>query len=217
MKSLKNILTVFSVFVSIVLGNQNLLAQNAEWQHIEGGNKLFKQKKFNAAEIEYKKALKANPANARAYFNLGNAKLAQDSDSVALEKYNDAIRLETSKINRSMAYQNRGVIFQSRAGASTNETVRQRMLRLAINEYKHALRENPQAEASRYNLALCQKQLRDSEQKKEQQEQQPQQKEKEQKLQPQNQPLINYARQADRKAREKINASQQQKRLEKNW
>lgn len=218
MKYFKNILVALSVVLLSVTGGEKVFAQNAEWQYIESGNKLFKQNRFNAAEAQYRKALKVNPANARAYFNLGNAKLAQDSDSVALERYSDAIRLEGSRINRSMAYQNRGVIFQSRASASKTEGVKQQMLRSAINEYKHALRENPQSQPSRYNLALCQKQLRESEQKEqEQQQQQPQSKEQQQQQQPQNQPLINYARQAERKAREKINASQRQRSLEKNW
>ncbi len=213
---MKHLYSLLFFLVWGMLFSGKLCAQNAEWQYIKDGNKFFRLKQFNAAEASYKKALKVNSANARAYYDLGNVYMAQGRDSLAMAQYDETLRLERNPMSRSMTYHNRGVIAQSRAAAAKTEGVKQNLLREAIKEYKGALRENPQAQNSRYNLALCQKQLRESEQDPQNQPPPPS-KQQDPNPQPQNNPLINYARQAERKAREKINQNKHQKSLDKNW
>ena len=114
----------------------------------------------------------------------------------------------------------------------------QQLLRDAIEQYKQALRLNPRDNDTRYNLALCQKQLKDSQQsqqqkeKKDKQQPQPQQKQQQQQQQEQtqqqpqpsksdreqNERYANLAKQAEQKALQKINNRQpRQRTLNKNW
>lgn len=203
------------LFLLLGLSFQTTFAQNEEWKLIHKGNRCFHEKQYNAAGVLYGKVLQMNPGNARASYNLGNVKTAQNKGEEALLLYQTAAEHEKSPQIRSMAYHNRGYIYQRMAGSSANAGERQQNLIAAIAEYKQALRHNPLSEASRYNLALCQKQLKenpDSPQDKPQQ--QKQEKPQEQK---QNEPLMNYTRQAEKQTRQKINAQPRQRSLEKNW
>ncbi len=212
---------------------QQMAAQNDEWQLIHQGNRAFKNKQYRTAESFYRKALSVDANNTRALYNLGNVYLTRhgeqegvNADSMALDFYSKVCKNEPNKNIRSRAYHNTGFVHQRQAGEAQQPQDKQMALRAAIEAYKWALRENPASHSSRYNLALCQKQLKDSEdssqqqqQQQQQQEQEEEQKKKEQQEQKQNdnQPLINYARQAEQKTREKLNRRAYQQRLEKNW
>lgn len=193
-------------------------AQSEEWKLIHKGNRLFHDKQYNAAGKLFEKSLKINPNNARASYNLGNVRTAQNNPEEALKLYQAAAEHEKSPLVRSMAYHNRGYIHQRLAGASSSGEEKQNNLKAAIAEYKRALRENPALEASRYNLALCQKQLKENKDRQNRQQQQQQQQDKQQQQEkPDNQPLINYARQAEKRTRDKLNARPRQRALDKNW
>ncbi len=212
---------------------QDAAAQNEEWQLIHQGNRAFKNKQYRTAESYYRKALSADAKNTRALYNLGNVYLTRhgeadggNADSTALDFYQKVCKAEPNKNIRSRAYHNAGFIHQRQAGEARQPQDKQQALRAAIEAYNWALRETPAAHSSRYNLALCQKQLKDSEdnnkqdkQQQQQQEKQEQQKkkEKQEEKKSDNQPLINYARQAEQKTREKLNRRVYQQRLEKNW
>ena len=68
---------------------------------------------------------------------------------MALLQYQQAAQLETNKMRRAQSYHNMGVIMQNH-----------REYAKAIECYKMALRCNPQDNATRYNLALCKKLLK---------------------------------------------------------
>ena len=106
----------------------------------------------------------------------------------------------------------------------------------AIKYYKEALRNNPNDDDTRYNLALCQKQLKDKQQQQQPQSEQGQGKEEEQQPEepeqnPQKQQtqggmsnenaeqLLNLSRQSERETRERINNQPQPRRKQfpKNW
>lgn len=202
-------------------GAAPLAAQTQDYAAIHAGNRHFRAKQYDRAAAAYARALKANPANGRARYNLGDVRLAQNQPDEALRLLQEAIDKDTSPTLRAMAYHNRGVIYQHQAGAAPNDEERQKLLRRAIDEYKQALRNNQHSDPSRYNLALCQKQLRDSTQQpkpkpqpKPQPKPEPQPKPQDQQ---QNNPLMNYARQAEQRTRKKINARPQQRTLDKNW
>lgn len=195
-------------------------AQSSEWKLVHEGNRYFNQKKYNTARRYYEDALKINKNNPRALFNLGNTCLATGEDSSALAVYSQAIRNEDNARIRSLAYHNKGVVLQRRAGGAPDQVtaeqraeMQQELLKAAIREYQSALRENPENDAARYNMVLCQKQLRDSQNNKNQNDEpQPQQQEESPRL-------INYARQAEKRTRDKINQNNQkrQRGLQKNW
>ena len=46
---------------------------------LRNGNKLYEKKRYAEAEVEYRKALQANPASEKAQFNLATALMRQGS------------------------------------------------------------------------------------------------------------------------------------------
>lgn len=213
-------------FLSASLGSlapQTATAQTREWKLIHEGNKAFNHRQYRSAKSYYGKALKLNPSNTRAGYNLANTEMALGNDSAAAAGYDRVIGGDHSPLIRSMAAHNKGTIFQRQAGAETEPSKKQEKLKAAIAAYQQALRNNPASESSRYNMVLCQKQLRESKNNqnkpKPQQGQQQQQKQKQQqqKNKQQQQPLMNYSKRAEEQTRRKINQSTPQRSLDKNW
>lgn len=207
-------------------------------QHIRDGNRLYRQQKFDKAEIEYRKAVDKNKENPQAYYNLGCALMQQQKDSLAITNLETAGKLETSKMRKAKVYHNIGVICQGH-----------QLFSEAIEAYKESLRNNPGDDETRYNLALCQKQLKNKKDDKNQnnnndnkdkdknnsgknnqnkQDQNDKNKEdKKQQKQPEDQmskenaeQLLQAALQAEKNTQQKMKKQQampQKRRLQKNW
>ena len=109
------------------------------------GNRFFKAQAFDKAEAEYRKALTKNPSNPQALYNLGCALMAQQQDSAAMVQFDQAGKIEQNKLRRAKAFHNMGWICQ-----------RHQLFDKAIEAYKESLRNNPDDNETRYNLALCQ-------------------------------------------------------------
>lgn len=118
-------------------------AQN-DRQLIRQGNRLYRQQNYAKAEIEYRKAIGKNGQNPQALYNLGCALMMQQKDSAAVVQYESAAKLETSKIRKAKIFHNIGVVCQTH-----------QMYGEAIQAYKESLRNNPNDNETRYNLALC--------------------------------------------------------------
>lgn len=209
--------------------------QTREYQLIHQGNMKFLAKDYNAAGAHYRQALKRNPGNARAIFNLADTYLAQNNPSQADSLYQQVTQLENNKTIKAMAWHNRGFIQQTQA--LHDQQNQQKLLREAIAHYKEALRLNPRDNDTRYNLALCQHQLKESEQqnqnpdnqqdennqqKKEQKQQNDQKDPAEQEDSPKekqnNQPYLNLIKQTEKETLKKLNRQNPvQKTLDKNW
>ena len=230
-------LYIIKVWCLLAMATGTATAQTAEWQLMHRGNAAFRAHNYDAAATLYREALHHNPHSARALFNLGDTYLAKGDARAADSLYLEASRLEKNAQVKSMAFHNRGYIRQKMALADRER--QQQLLRDAIEQYKQALRLNPRDNDTRYNLALCQKQLKDSQQsqqqkkkdkqqqqKQPQQKQQPQQQQEQTQQQPQpsksdreqNERYANLAKQAEQKALQKINNRQpRQRTLNKNW
>lgn len=223
---------LFCTFLSIT-------AQTSEWINLHKGNVAFKSGDMATAEKAYRQALKENPRNARAAFNLGDVYLSNKDAQNALKYYSSAAKLEKSKVVRAMAYHNMGYIHQ----VSKNYD-------RAIGYYKEALRNNPEDNDTRYNLVLCQKQKKQEDQNKQnnqknnrrdksdkssgkgQTPQQPDQKQQSKNhQQTQNsasnsgmskdnaEQLLNLSRQSEQQTRRRVENAQhpRAKQLDKNW
>lgn len=201
---------------------------------IRSGNKFYRQKKYSAAEVDYRKAISKNPENPQALYNLGCALMMQNKSSEAVKFYEKASSVETNKMRKAKIYHNIGVICQS--GKMYGE---------AIKAYSEALRNNPSDNETRYNLVLCkrlQKDKRNNNNKQKKQEGKDKQeeqngkseknkdknKQKNDKQNPQQpqmskdnaEQLINAAMQQEQQTQERMNKNRQQqssKHLEKNW
>lgn len=216
----------------------SLQAQTEEWKLLNKGNRAFMQKNYAEALKSYNAALKLNPQSSRARFNIGDCYIANGYVKGAIEQYDTVINLEHNNIYKAMAFHNKGFIHQMAAeGKKDSVHLQQHFLREAIKQYKSALRLNPRDEDTRYNLALCQKQLKNDDkggaqnqqqQQQQQQEQQNQQQQQQQqqtpakpkpdKADPQTQQYLNLSRQAERRALEKVKSQgARMKSLDKNW
>lgn len=225
---------VLALLVSI-----SLFAQKAERDYIRKGNRFFKDSVYVDAEVNYRKALEANPKSSIAMFNLGNTLLWQNKLQDAMDQYVAAAQIEKDKGRKAHIFHNIGVIFHS-----------QKEYAKAIEAYKESLRNNPKDDETRYNLALAQKMLHDQQQNQQQQnqqqdqqnqqnQQQKQNQDKQQNQQPKEQPqsqeqnpkenqmskenaeqLLNSVMQDEQNVQDKVKKQQQINqggRLEKDW
>ena len=125
------------------------LAQN-DRTFIRQGNRQYRARKWTAAEVQYRKAIARNANNPQAVYNLGCALMMQQKDSLAMQQFVKSADMQTTnKIRRAKSFHNMGVIMQNHQEFAK-----------AIECYKMALRNNPQDNETRYNLALCKHQLK---------------------------------------------------------
>ena len=205
-------------------------AQTYAWKQVQKGNRAFDRKDYTAAELHYLGAAGNDLTTPVLNFNLGNVQLGKGSAKASLEYFERVSNSASADTTlRAMAYHNQGYIYQASAMSSTREDERQKLLQTAIKHYKQALRLNPSDDNTRYNLALCQKLLKDSSQQQPQQQeaspdatspQSQQPTDQPQKDEKQNQQLLNLAKQAEKRAKEKVDKalkSRRPKNLEKNW
>ncbi len=141
------------IVCALLVGGGATFAQKAERGYVRSGNKLYKDSLFTKAEVDYRKALDVNPKSTEAAFNLGNALLMQQKGQEAIEQYTAAANVEKDKSKLAQIYHNIGVVLQSA-----------KQYPACIEAYKKSLRNNPNDDETRYNLALAQKLLKDQQQ-----------------------------------------------------
>ncbi len=221
--------------VVMTLLSLGLSASAQDRQSIRQGNKLYRHEGYDKAEVEYRKALAKNPRNTQAMYNLGCALMQQQKDSAAIVQFEQAGRLETSALRKAMSYHNMGVICQ-----------KHQMYGEAIKAYQESLRNNPNDDETRYNLALCkrlqkkqdqnqnnqnqkqdkkdnkqdqEKQSKDQQNNKDQQDQQ-KQPPKEQMSKENAEQLLNAAMQEEKATQQRMKQEMQaprRRQLQKNW
>lgn len=204
--------------------------------YVREGNRHYRKGNFAEAEVSYRKAQEKNVNNPQASYNLANSMFAQRKDSAAIVQFEQAVKSETNPYRKAQSYHNIGVVCQGH-----------KMFGEAIEAYKNALRLNPNDHATRYNLELCRRQLKNQNQnqqqqgennndgedekkeEKKQQEQKEEQKqnEKDEQKQDKNQmskdnaeQLLKAAMQKEKKTQERMQKLMQQPRsrkLDKNW
>ena len=205
---------------------------------IRKGNALYRADKRQEAQVDYLKAYRADSTDARVQYNLATSMFPQDYKLVQKERcdtmammFERAARAETNPLRKAKAYHNEGVAYQGVKDFGK-----------AIEAYKNALRCNPNDDESRYNLVLCQRQLKnqsggnnnqqqdkqDQQDKQQQQQQQKKQEKQDQQQQQQEPPmskenaeqLLNAAMQREKETQKRMKEAQQQpqrRRIEKNW
>ena len=208
---------------------------------IRKGNALYRADKRQEAQVDYLKAYRADSTDARVQYNLATSMFPQDYKLVQKERcdtmammFERAAQAETNPLRKAKAYHNEGVAYQG-----------VRDFGKAIEAYKNALRCNPNDDESRYNLVLCQRQLKnqgggnnnqqqdkqdqqDKQQQQQQQDKQEKQKKQDQQQQQQEPPmskenaeqLLNAAMQREKETQKRMKEAQQQpqrRRIEKNW
>ena len=236
-----------TIMIAIValLGYLPATAQISQHQQVRKlvrqGNREYRKNKRNESSVTYMKALRIDSTYAPAVYNYATSQFPQQWQKVEdksrggmIQTLARAAHLEQNPIRKAQAMHNVGVLYQ---GAGE--------LGMAIDAYKEALRNNPNDDESRYNLAVCKKQQKDQpqdqnqqgqnkdengeQQKQDQQQQQNQQQQDKQDQQQQQEPpmskenaeqLLQAAMQQEKKTQDRLKEAQKQpqrRQIEKNW
>ncbi|MGY8915685.1 MAG: tetratricopeptide repeat protein [Flavobacteriales bacterium] len=120
-------------------------SKNLTWE----ANKELSQDNFVNAEANYRKAIAKSDENAIAPYNLGNAYYEKETYNEAFSRFKQAGEIATDKNEKHSAYHNMGNVF-----------MKNKEYEKAVEAYKQALRNNPNDEETRYNLALAKEMLK---------------------------------------------------------
>ena len=166
LKLLISVIATAATFLSLAsCSGENEPAQQdpstkAERNFIRNGNKLFEEKNYAEAEVEFNKALQANPSSAVAAYNLALtlAMQAEPNDSTGIIQHADSLfnfaaSITKDKQLKAMAHYNMG-----------NLAYNSNQFDKAINDYKNALRAMPSDDDARYNLRMAQLKLQEQQQ-----------------------------------------------------
>jgi len=209
---------------------------------VRQGNRQYRADKRQEASVTYIKAFQTDSTYAPALYNYATSLFSeqwQQADTTAIKNQVPALmraaEMEENPMRKAQAYHNIGVLYQSAQDYGT-----------AIEAYKQALRNNPNDDESRYNLAVCKKQQKDNpqnqqgqnqdqngEQEKQQQQEQQQQQQQEQQQQEQQEQqqeppmskenaeqLLQAAMQQEKKTQDRLKDAQKQPQrriIDKNW
>lgn len=159
-KTMKHSVVLLVALLAFSMASTPAMAQDnsnkKERNHIRSGNKLYNEKRYAEAEVEYNKALQANPTSGIANFNLATALLRQGNGTAKQDDENNPSRRAEELLNnlvkstpdrslQAQAYYDLGNLAYSRQDYGQ-----------AIEHYKNALRRNPSDNEARENLRLAQ-------------------------------------------------------------
>jgi tetratricopeptide (TPR) repeat protein len=186
------------LIIIIILLPVICLAQSYK-DYLRKGNKLYEQKKYNDAEINYLKSLDKNKNSDKSVFNIGDALYKQEQYSKAAEKFNDLTNRKIDKDTRAMAYHNLG-----------NSLLKDKKYEESIEAYKNSLRNSPEDMETKYNLEYARRMLMQQQQQQKQNQQQQNQNQNQQQQKQQQQ------QNQDNKENKDKNKQDQQQQQEQN-
>ena len=128
----------------IALGEIN--AQSEDYAKYYNKANSLSENDFEKAEKNYRVAINDSLADLKATFNLSNEYYTEGYFEDAILRQLEAIKLAKNKIEKHKAFHNLG-----------NSFMKKEMCSEAVSAYKSALRNNPNDDETRYNLALAKK------------------------------------------------------------
>jgi tetratricopeptide (TPR) repeat protein len=157
MKLSQNILILWlMLFLStgILAQKDSIALQRKARKMVRQGNELYQQKQYTDASVAYRKALDKSSYYDKASYNLGNALYENKNFKEAVPQYELTAKTATDKYTKSEAYHNLG-----------NSMMETKNYQGAVDAYKNSLRNNPNDDETRYNLAVAQDKLEKEKQK----------------------------------------------------
>ena len=199
-----------------------------ERKYIRQGNDYYKQENYNNSRVAYKKALKRKPGSFKGNYNMGNALYKEGQYKKAAKNFNQIAESPKDEKAQAGVYHNLGNAFlksaqkslknkkspmqamtpQSQSQSQSRKQDPMKVLKSSIEAYKEALRNNPNDEETRYNLAYAKQLLNQQQQK---QKQQKKNKKKQNKKDKQQQKNKNQQKQNQQQADKKNQDQKQQK------
>ncbi len=116
---------------------------------VNGGNDLYKDRKYSDAEVNYRKALEKEKGLVQGHFNLGDALTQQGKYDEAVKEYQDALAKAEGKETKAYANYNIG-----------NSMMKQQKYKDAVGSYVDALKLDPKDDDARYNLSYALEKLK---------------------------------------------------------
>jgi len=186
------------------------LAQPAN-NYIQKGNDAYRKGDFSAAAENYKNALRKDPENNIARFNLANALQKQNETEQAKKTYDEVIAKADPASLKAESQYNKALAF-----------IKEKDLQNAIAGFKESLKQNPSDDDARENL---QKALNDLKKQQDQQNQKPKPQPQNQQPQKKQPPLnkdmmeqkLNELRNQEKQLQKKLQAKTGSGQPEKDW
>ncbi len=191
----------FLAFCLLVLGAFSADAQLTREQRklLSEANTAYREGRYSATDSLIREAQNLGNSDIASY-NAGNSAFAQGEFEEAARQFQSAQQLAQTPEERSNAAYNRG-----------NSLIQQKKTAAAIDAYKEALRNNPNNEDARHNLAYAMQQQEQEQQQDQQQDQQQQdQQQQDQQQQHQQQQEQQQEQQQDQQQQDQQQQDQQQ-------
>lgn len=150
------------VLLNIILMSASFAQEEKEY--IREGNNAYHKKDYKSSEILYRKALAKKNNSFKAAFNLGDALFRAKKWDEAAEKFENIAQSTSDKTNKAKAFHNLGNTYLQKYQEAKPEE-KSKYLQKSLEAYKNALRNNPNDEQTRYNLAYTQRLLKKQQQK----------------------------------------------------
>jgi len=147
-------------FLILICYQSHVDAQGGR-KYIRQGNKDYEKELYQESEVLYRKSLDKDQSSFEANFNLGDALYKQDKYEDATRRFTDLTNEKNDKNELSSIYHNLG-----------NALLKENRLQESIEAYKNALRNNPDDQDTKHNLAYAMSMLQQQQQKKQQQQDQ---------------------------------------------
>ena len=141
---MKNKIFFLTGLCFISLGEIN--SQSEDYAKYYNKANSLSENDFEKAEKNYRVAINDSLADLKAAFNLSNEYYTEGYFEDAILRQLEAIKLAKNKIEKHKTYHNLG-----------NSFMKKEMCSEAVSAYKSALRNNPNDDETRYNLALAKK------------------------------------------------------------
>jgi Ca-activated chloride channel family protein len=157
------------VVIILALFTLNVFSQ-AERKFVRRGNRQYENKKYQEAEIQYRKALEKSPGSIAADYNLGNSLYRQKQFDAAAQRYKELSGKQKDDQIQNSDYYNLG-----------NALYKSGKYQECVDAYKNALRKMPGDMDAKHNLQLAMKKLEMQKQQKNKEDKQNKQDNKEDK------------------------------------
>ena len=151
MKNVRSLFVIFTILFSskeILAQKDSIALQRKARKLLRQGNELYQKKQYTDASVAYQKALGNNTKYEKASYNLGNALYQNKNFKEAIPQYELTAETAKNKFTKAEAYHNLG-----------NALMESKSYQKAVDAFKNSLRNNPNDDETRYNLAVAQKLL----------------------------------------------------------
>lgn len=189
---MRNVTSCLAALLLFTMVHQRLEAQSVR-SLVNGGNDLYEERKYDDAEVKYRKALEKEKGLTAGKFNLGNALYKQGKVEESLREYEDVASQQQPPGLLADAFYNYG-----------NALMKAQKYQEAVQSYIEALKRKPDDQDAKYNLSYALEML------KQQQQQQKQDKNDKNDKEQQNKDQKDQNKQDQKKDEQKQQQQQQQ-------